>query len=537
MKAHFMKTNALPTRLLLLCLSLSVQTRVFAITNVIYTGSDLGNWNDSSNWSPMMVPNNGGGRTFAVTIPNPVDVTLDTDVAVSNFSVTANTFAADGNILSIDHNFTAAFSSFTNNGNFDVVAETQDVTFNLGHLADFSGTSLNSGWFYVLQAEQGRRAIMQFNSANIHTNYAGIGFFLPGTERIVDERGNDALANWRLNAIDLSNNVVGYFEIGAGANQTLAKAFTNAGQMVVDGSFGYSTTLTFARDFTLVGDIRDNPKNKDGGILFLYSNSAAEFARIVINGELTNYDAETRTLHRGRYNLQPSGKGVATIQVLGGKQPFDIVDNNASILLTAPGAAILDRNGMDALRNLNQSFRLRLVDHSLTVHHDLTTHHELQSLLAVRGNAHLMVAHDLKVRGGYLEMSPLEGFDLGDPLVNSDLRVGNDLHLDRAAVLRFEVFNGATGSTINVQHDANLEGALEIYLPPGAPIMNGGGQVLLNAGHEIEGTFRNRTKTGRVPAYIITDFNNEAGQFNGTPAGSFKVTITKQQVIISDHAP
>ena len=53
--------------------------------NSIYTGPTDGNWGDPANWSPAIVPNNGGGNTFAATIAN-VFLTLDLDVTVDRLT-------------------------------------------------------------------------------------------------------------------------------------------------------------------------------------------------------------------------------------------------------------------------------------------------------------------------------------------------------------------------------------------------------------------------------------------------------------------
>ena len=77
-----MKTNAKSFLILFVLITVAFIPARADFIKSTYTGPTEGNWGDPANWSPAIVPNNGGGNTFAVSIAN-VFLTLDLDVAVN----------------------------------------------------------------------------------------------------------------------------------------------------------------------------------------------------------------------------------------------------------------------------------------------------------------------------------------------------------------------------------------------------------------------------------------------------------------------
>ena len=54
-------------RVVLVCLAvLLIASASYSQTQV--NGAASGNWNSTSSWSPAVVPNNGGGNTYNVTL-------------------------------------------------------------------------------------------------------------------------------------------------------------------------------------------------------------------------------------------------------------------------------------------------------------------------------------------------------------------------------------------------------------------------------------------------------------------------------------
>ena len=108
-----MKTNAKSFLILFVLMTAAFIPARADFINSTYTGPTDGNWGDPANWSPAIVPNNGGGNTFAATIAN-VFLTLDLDVTVNR--LTFNPGDGDPIIIGgtapflycLDHNFTSA---------------------------------------------------------------------------------------------------------------------------------------------------------------------------------------------------------------------------------------------------------------------------------------------------------------------------------------------------------------------------------------------------------------------------------------------
>jgi hypothetical protein len=218
-----MKTFLFRNTLLFLCLLVVPTTRAATIKST-YVGPSDGNWGDPANWSPAVVPNNDG-NTFAVRFAN-VFLTLDLDVAVNRITFARGDSIFDGGdapvLFCVDHDFSSLLTKVGPGGFPYFFADTKDVTADLGDLADFSGTTLKSGYAYGVAASAGRAATLKFNGANIVKSNAGLELIGAGTY-IVDENGRDALAHFRHNLL------YGYFDLEVGRNFTTESSFVNEG--------------------------------------------------------------------------------------------------------------------------------------------------------------------------------------------------------------------------------------------------------------------------------------------------------------------
>ena len=83
-----MKTNAKSFLILFVLITVAFIPARADFIKSTYTGPTEGNWGDPANWSPAIVPNNGGGNTFAASVAN-VFLTLDLDVAVNRITFRA----------------------------------------------------------------------------------------------------------------------------------------------------------------------------------------------------------------------------------------------------------------------------------------------------------------------------------------------------------------------------------------------------------------------------------------------------------------
>ena len=489
------------------------------ITN--YTGANSGNWNAPMNWTPAGVPNNSGGATFDVTIDNK-DVTLDIDATVSRLTTPGGfTLSSNG------HSLTSGATDTVGLGNIFFTAGNVDVKLDLGNYAAFTGTRLDErASYFDLTAAASRTMTLQFNGAHIVENNGRLVLEGAGIVKIVDENGADALRDFT------RNQVLGLIEVSSGQNYTFPNSIVNEGELAA----AYNLTMTFAQDLTQIGDSRD--PGVTGGYLEVFAGAGTLGAKAIINGVLTNYDAVTKSLHRGRYNIECLTTGVGSLQVVGGPL-FDVVDNDASIFLTGPGSAILDRNGGDALRNLATSHRLRIARHDLTTIGPLRSGSagDTTALLTTRGDSHMTIAGDLTILSGTLEVSPLTDFSLTASKVNSLLKVQGNLTLAPEGHTRFEVFGPAAVGKIEVTGNSTFAGDLQIFILPNAPLLTSGSVTTLTT-NTLSGRFSNVASGGRVTAYkpVVLPTTN-SGQFDGVITGTVKVTYDAASLVISDFQP
>ena len=525
-----MKTNA---KSFLILFALITATFIPARADLIkstYTGPTEGNWGDPANWSPAIVPNNGGGDTFAASVAN-VFLTLDLDVAVNRLRFEPGGTAPF--LYCPDYNFTSAHTSIGNGGILLASAVAKDVTVDFGELADFSGTTLKTGDAYAVTAEPGRTATLKFKNANIFRSAAGIN--LAGTgANITDEEGRDAITHFRHNLFD------GYFDLEVGRNFTTEGSFINEGFITVfasDPGFvsgDIDTTLTINGSYTGIGYPLD--PNTDGQVQLLAPGPDGD-ARMIINGALTNYDAGTQTLHKSWFAWLAANGASATTLVLGGGKPFDIVTSEASLLLFGPKTGLRDRRGRSALCNLATSARMLIGDRDFTTIGSFTT----TSRLSIFGDTQFTVNGDLTVAGGFLELWPLTGYAwAGEPGFPTDpaylpanLLVAGNFDLPTQSILRFHVFDANTLATMTVNGTVTLAGSLQSGVDDVSQLSPSDSITVMTA-NQIVGQFSNVPSGGRVNSYIAFDLDNNP---IGDPLGSFLVTYDNTKLVLSDFQP
>jgi hypothetical protein len=418
-------------------------------------------------------------------------------MAITLFSAERSPF-----LFCLDHDFTSAHTKVGNSGIVDADAESKDVTVDLGELADFSGTTLGTGnTYYVVTAEPGRTATMKFYGANIVTNTALIEL-IGANARLKDENGADALAHFRHNAFD------GCFDLEVGRNCTTEGSFVNEGLITVfasDPGFvsgDIDTTLTINASYTGIGYPLD--PNADGLVELIAPGPKGD-ARMLINGALTNYDAETQTLHKIFFEWEAANGASATTRVLGCGKPFDIVRSEAALVLFGPHTGFRDKFGNDALRNLAVSSFLVIGDRDFTTATSFTS----TSQLSVFGDCRFTVSGHLTIRNGFFEVSPLTGYALDGgpapgfpttPYKSSQVIVRGNFNLPSPSVLRFHIFNREKTATVNVKETAVFAGTLQAGVEKPGRISSADSFTVLTA-EKIVGQFSNVASGGRVDVY------------------------------------
>jgi hypothetical protein len=500
-------------RKLFLILSLTALAAIGAhaqITNSSYTGMDLGNWGEAGNWSPAAVPNNSGMMSYNVSITDHA-VTLDIDP-----TITALSFGGDSaSITSVDHSLISSATSVTPAGGLDFTAETTNVLMDAGTLADFSGTTLTGG-FYRLSSVPGKTATLRFNGADIQINSAVL-YLIGAGSHIVNQSNTDALSHLQLNTVDA------FLDLEKGQNITTLASLVNDGYIYSDRS-----TVTVNGDLTSVGDRRDAGTV---GILDGLGRDGVD-SRFIVNGVMTNYDAATHTLTKGRYFFAAAGGTQHTVQVLGGA-PLDIMTLDSAVILQGPNTGFLDLNGNDALRHLSEIDRVLIVgSRSFTTAGNLKNN----DTLYVYGDSNFTVSGNL-TSGGLLDLSVINGYSTlidvapGLPVdpsaLSTELNVQGILTLAPENNLTFEVFGPSAPGVIKATGAATFDGTLSLTVLDGATIANSDSLTVLTAA-SISGEFSNAPSGRRVVAQKYSDF---------TPGGSFRVNYSGHDLVLSEYLP
>lgn len=159
---------------------------VASAIDVSWTGAaENGKWSDSGNWSPLVVPQNGGGVGYDVTVQ------LDDDEASVDqvTQIDSLHLPPAERPLFVEYDLSVDASTLIE-GRIIADAYSRPVHAALGDLTNFSAGILLAGEFEVRGVTNSAR--ISFNGAQIHTLAASIT--LSGTySQITDEHGNDAL--------------------------------------------------------------------------------------------------------------------------------------------------------------------------------------------------------------------------------------------------------------------------------------------------------------------------------------------------------
>jgi hypothetical protein len=508
-----------------------------------YTGRAGGNWSNPANWTPKVVPNNTGTATFDVTDPVSLPgVTADIDITVNTFTM-QNDFSG---ISGADHNFTSGSSSIGvasagqpfGGGVIFVNPVHKSVVWNLGNLADFSGTTLGGGNYVIdtVGSDPGVTGTIQWNGAKVVSNGGDIQFAGANT-LYKDELGDDALAG-------LAHNLPsGILDMEVGRNFTTAGAFLNEGEVHVfsmftgtptdpaDHGFSSLTTFTVTGDLTMLGTDQE-------GYIDMISKGKGKDARVEVTGTITDYDPAKKTLKGGQYELTAGEGGACTVQVLGAPLAINEVDSFMSLI--GPNTTFLDSTGADALRNLTtDNGYFRIGDRDFTTAGSFTS----AGVLSIRGNSHFNVTGDLTISGGIFAASEQTGYNFEGALNNfagstpygdSVTNVTGKFVLGRDGAVRFDIAPTKNIAALHVTREASLAGTLLVFVVDEADAINGNGRTLLTAG-DITGAFSNVKNGGRVLAYAEDGVT--LGHFGGVIAGSYKASYAGTALSISDFQP
>jgi len=317
--------------------------RMEAQTAVSWNGGS-GNWNTPSDWSGGVVPNNGGGKTYNVTISNgePETVTLNLGVTISDLTLGTSAIlqSSQNDSLTI-----ASGGTLTNSGtmSFDTTGSNITVasggtlsnsgTINMeaaGETLNVSGTTINTG---TINLEGGGAATFTgsvTNSGTFQTGFSGgnntvtvTGTFTNNSGAMLEVDGSGDVLN--VNAF--TNN--GTFTLGSGAAFTITGGGSGVTSIAagttynIGGTFnvknGSTTTSALAKLNNISGTLdlengQTTTITPTGGTLTIASGGTLELSdaissntTLTITGNLTNSGSMRTGFSGGSNTVNVSG--------------------------------------------------------------------------------------------------------------------------------------------------------------------------------------------------------------------------------------
>jgi fibronectin-binding autotransporter adhesin len=554
--------------------------RLQAQTAVHWTGSSSGNWNTASDWSGGVVPNNGGAKTYNVTIsPGTAQtVTLNLGVTVTDLtlgsasggaSATLQSVASDSLTIAAGGNLTVASTGtvlfnttgsditigsggkLINNGNFGLEAagETLSVTgtttnaagatlsIEAGSAATFSGNVSNSGTFET-GFSGGNNTV---TVTGTFTNASGATLALDGSGDVVNINALSNLGTLTLDAgskLTITGGGNGVTDVAAGTTYTIGGTFS-----VKNGS---TTTGALAKLNTIEGSLNlqngqtntitptsGTLKIASGGQLNL-SNAAASTTTVSITGSVSNSGEVTTGFSGGANTVSVSGTftNATSASELILYSTTDAVNVNALSnsgfiqIGTTPGsgATLTITGGGQGVTNVVAGSSIELFG-SLKVKNGSTTTSALANLTSVEGALDLENNQTTSVTssGGTLTIASAGMVELsGTAPSTAALSITGNVNSSGAFDTGFA--GGTNTVTVSGTFTNNLGGVLEVYAGSGS---GGTGTDLVkiatlsNAGTVIlagAGSTLDITGTGTLTNSGIFDLTQGVLKFNSSTA-------------------
>ena len=263
-------------------------------------------WNEASNWSPQVVPNNNGGTTYGVTIQhNPASLDPVTGPRADMNIVLDNLNMIDRGIVVVNAGLSLTVLGTTTvdalpagQSNAGYFQTEPGATITLGTLTSYDPSTQTQN-FSGLAAQEG---IIKYHGANIVTSNALLYLIGPNASLRNQDDESDAIANLAVNN---------------------------------------STMICLGHDFSSAGDFTNNSYLKVGTYYALTDTT------FTVSGNLTNYNPATNTLSGGIYKIDGHDGAIATLRFA----DADIRQINATLEMEGD-SQITDLAGNNAFRNL-----------------------------------------------------------------------------------------------------------------------------------------------------------------------------------------
>jgi hypothetical protein len=531
MKSHLATRIA---TILLVLISVSV-IRSQAQTAVSWLPGS-GNWSQASFWSGGVVPNNGGGNTYNVTISNGISetVTLNLGVTISDLTMgslaTLQSTASDsltiasGGTLSVQSggvlNFTTSGSNITvgsggtlaNNGtiNLQATGETLSVT----------GTTTN-GVGAVLSIEGGSSGTFTGSVTNSGTFQTGFS----GGNNTVNVSGT------------FTNNTGATLELEGSGDVVNVMTLTNAGTLTLDAG----TTLTITGGGSGITDVASGTTYNIGGTFNVKNGTTTTFALGKLNsieGALTISNAQSNAITptSGTLTIASGGnfqiEGGTTVSLTGNVNntgSFSTGFSGGSNTVTVSGTFTNNAGGTLNLYGTDDVLNVKALSNSGTL---LIETGATLNITGGQGVTNVVQGSELTIEGalnvktggnttnGLAKLTSVEGeLNIDNGLTNAVTPTGGTLTIAAGGELTLSD-NIASSTTLTVTGNVSNSGDFTTGFSGGTNTVN------------VSGTFTNAAG-GQVVLYSPTDNVNVKALSNsgsieiGTEAGSdATLTIT-----------
>lgn len=430
-----------------------------AQTAVSWNGGS-GNWNTPGDWGGGVVPNNGGGKTYAVTISNgeAETVTLNLDVTVSDLTLgtSATLQSAASDSLTI-----ASGGTLTNIGtiNFDTTGSNITVgsggslvnngTLNLettGEVLSVTGTTTNAAGASI-QIEGGSAATFTgnvTNSGSFETGFSGGG----NTVTVSGTFTNNAGATLEL---DSSGDVASINALNNSGTVTLASGstltITGGGNGVTDvvagstyninGTFNVKNGSTTTSAFAKLGGIEGTLSLNNGlttaitpasGTLSISNTGNLGVqggTSLLLTGNLTNAGAFSTGFSSGGNTVSVSGaftnSAGATASLDGSGDVLNVASlNNSGNLTINSGTTLNITGGGQGVTDVVADSTLSL-DGALNVKNSGKFSNGLGNLTTVAGTLSVNdgITNNVTPNGGTLTIASGGSFNVSDGLAST----------------------------------------------------------------------------------------------------------------------
>ena len=506
-----------------------------AQTAVSWNGGS-GNWNTAGDWSGGVVPNNGGGKTYNVTISNGTSeiVTLNLGVTISDLTLgTSATLQSSGsNSLTI-----ASGGTFTNSGTLDFNTGTNVLTVQSG------GSLINNSSMTFSGVGSG------LNVTGTTTNGASANLSMEGgsTSTFTGNVNNSGIFQTGFSGGNNTVNVSGTFTNNAGAQLLLSSsgdavninALSNSGILTV----GSGATLTITGGGNGLTDVVAGSNDTITGT-FNVKNGTTTTSAIAkltsVEGELTLNNGKTTnaiTPTSGTLTISSTGnfgvEAATTLALTGNVNnsgTFSTGFSGGNNTVTVSGTFTNNAGATASLESAGDVLNVKSLANSGTFTIDSGTTLNLtgggQGITDVLAGSQLTVDGTLNVKNGTVfsnglgNLTSVEGkLSLNNGITNAITPNGGTLTIASAGSLGLS--NGATSNTtLTITGNVNNSGSFSTGFSGGTNTVNVSGTFTNAAG----ATMNLDSNTDNVNVNALT--NAGVLQIGSAPGSTATLTIT-----------